>query len=88
MCLKVQFKDDVYTLLKQKGVFPYHWFDSTEKLYETALPPQTVFDSQLRNEACSDDEYQRAQKVWEAFNFSEFSEYLGLYLAGISQSFL
>jgi len=39
--LKEQFND--IELLVRKGVFPYDWFDSLEKLSERNLPPKSHF---------------------------------------------
>ena len=67
-------------LLKQKGVYPYDWMDSIEKLKERLLPPQDSFNSRLRNEACSDADYNRALDVWQEFKFQTFLEYHEHYL--------
>ena len=48
---------------------------------ESSLPPQESFNSILRNEACSDEDYNRALDVWEAFHFQTFQEYHEHYLA-------
>jgi len=36
-------------LLVRKGVFPYDWFDSLEKLCERKLPPKEEFYSKLND---------------------------------------
>ena len=66
---------------KQKGIYPYDWMDSIEKMNDRLLPPQDSFNSVLRNEACSDADYNRALDVWVAFNFQTFLEYHEHYLA-------
>ena len=38
----------------QKGHFPYEYMDGIEKLEDRALPPQSAFFSQLKNEGISD----------------------------------
>ena len=43
--LKEKFND--IELLVRKGVFPYDWFDSLEKLSEINLPPKESFYSKL-----------------------------------------
>ena len=70
-------------LLKQKGVYPYDWMNSAEKLELATLPPQKSFDSELRNEACSDEDYKRAQEVWKEFRFEKFLNYHEHYLKSI-----
>ncbi len=67
-------------LLKQKGVYPYDWMDSKEKLNQEHLPAQVEFNSILRNEARSDEDYARAKEVWQEFNFQKFIDYHEHYL--------
>jgi hypothetical protein len=67
-------------LLFAKGVFPYEFFDSLEKFNETQLPPKDAFYSNLNEESITDEEYQRALKVWEIFDCKNFRQYHDLYL--------
>ena len=67
-------------LLKQKGVYPYDWLNTKEKLNDDHLPPQVEFNSVLRDEACSDEDYARAKEVWQEFNFQKFIDYHEHYL--------
>ena len=53
--------------LLRKGVFPYQWFNSFEKLDETSLPPKEAFYSKLYDSDISDEEYQHSQKVCETY---------------------
>ena len=32
----------IVEIFKRKGVFPYEWFDSFDKLYQTEFPPYEV----------------------------------------------
>ena len=65
----------------RKGVFPYDWFDSFDKLNATQLPPKEAFYSKLSDEDITDnDNYQHAKKVWETFNMKTMREYHDLYL--------
>ena len=54
-------------MLLRKGVYPYEYMDSWEKLDETTLPAKEVFYSNLNLENISDEDYLHAQKVWEVF---------------------
>ena len=47
-------------LFKQKGVYPYEYIDSLEKLNETQLPPIEAFYSTLKQETITEEEYQHA----------------------------
>jgi hypothetical protein len=67
-------------ILKQKGVFPYEYIDSMEKLNEACLPPNEKFFSSLTNEGISDKDYTRAQEVWERFGCKTLWDYSEVYL--------
>ena len=54
-------------LLLRKGVFPYAWFDSLEKLKATELPPIEAFTNDLTGEECTPENYQHAQTIWKEF---------------------
>ncbi|RLU19832.1 hypothetical protein DMN91_008391 [Ooceraea biroi] len=46
--------EDDFELLTRKGVFPYEYVDSAEKLLETCLPPRESFHSSLIDDTYSD----------------------------------
>ena len=54
-------------LLTRKGVYPYDYVSSIEKLSETQLPPKEEFYSKLNDEDITDDDYQHAINVWNTF---------------------
>ena len=79
--MKDFYKDNKYiNLLKQKGVYPYEYIDSIEKLNETQLPPIEAFYSTLKQETITEEEYQHAQNVWNTFNCQTLLDYHKLYL--------
>jgi len=51
-----------FEMLLRKGVFPYDWFNSFEKLDETQLPPKEAFYSKLNNLNITDDDFEHALK--------------------------
>ena len=67
-------------LLTRKGVYPYDYVSSLDKLSETCLPPKEEFYSQLYDEDISDDDYQHAIKVWNTFECKSIRDYHNLYL--------
>ena len=73
------FKENV-NLLTRKGVYPYDYVSSLEKLSETQLPPKEEFYSHLNDEGISDDDYQHAVNVWNTFRCKSIREYHDLYL--------
>ncbi|XP_051168414.1 uncharacterized protein LOC127286143 [Leptopilina boulardi] len=74
------YSDDKVKLLTRKGVFPYEYIDSREKLDETQLPPKEKFYSTLNDSNVSDEDYAHAQKVWSEFNCKNLGDYVYLYM--------
>ena len=78
---KEVFKDpNLLDLLTRKGVYPYDYVSSIEKLSETQLPPKEEFYSRLNDEDISDEDYQHAIRVWNKFNCKTIRDYHNLYL--------
>ena len=73
------FKENV-DLLTRKGVYPYDYVSSIEKLTETQLPPKDQFYSKLNEEDISDEDYQHALNVWNTFKCQTIKDYHDLYL--------
>ena len=73
------FKENV-ELLTRKGVYPYDYVSSFEKLFETQLPPKEEFYSKLNDEDITDDDYQHAINVWNTFKCKTIRDYHDLYL--------
>ena len=67
-------------LIKRKGVFPYDWFDSFNRLSADHLPPKEAFHSILNDSKISEEDYIHAQNVWETFNMKTMRDYHDLYL--------
>ncbi|XP_072023059.1 uncharacterized protein [Amphiura filiformis] len=75
------FKDnEKLQLLLRKGVYPYDYVNSLEKLRETRLPPKEAFYSKLNDVELSDEDYQHARNVWDTFGMKSMREYHDLYL--------
>ena len=68
-----------FTLLLQKGVYPYEYMDSWEKFDETSLPDKKYFYSKLNLEDITDKDYSDAQKVFEEF-CTDIGDYHDLYV--------
>ena len=67
-------------LLTRKGVYPYDYVSSLDKLSETQLPPKEEFYSHLNDEDISDEDYQHAINVWNTFGCKTIRDYHDLYL--------
>lgn len=77
--LRQAFPED-WQLLTQKGIYPYEYIDSLEKLQESSLPPLSSFYSTLTESTPSPADYSRAQKVWNTFGCKTLLDYHDLYL--------
>jgi len=67
-------------LLYKKGIYPYEYIDSWERFTETRLPDKESFYSKLNDENVTDEEYEHAQAVWEAFECKTLGDYHDLYV--------
>jgi hypothetical protein len=67
-------------LLARKGVFPYDFIDSVDKLDCTTLPLKKHFYNHLTDSHISDEDYQFAQLIWREFGIQNLGEYADLYL--------
>ena len=68
------------SLLTRKGVYPYDYVASINKLKQTKLPSKEDFYSKLYDQEISDEDYQHALKVWVTFNCQTLQDYHDLYL--------
>ena len=59
--------DKKLKLMKQKGVYPYDYMDSSNRFSEKKLPNKNDFYSILNDEHICDMQYVRAIKVWNTF---------------------
>jgi hypothetical protein len=67
-------------LLFQKGVYPYCYIDSFTKFNETKLPSKEAFHNDLTDRDISEEDYQRAQCVWDFFNCKSIKDYHNIYV--------
>ena len=77
--VKRYYTGDKLSSLTRKGVYPYEYMNSLERLKETKLPPKEGFYSRLNDEGISDEDYQHAQKVWKTFEMKTLKDYHNLY---------
>lgn len=67
-------------MLERKGVFPYDYVDSYERLKDTSLPSIDHFYNELNEANISRKEYKFACQIWEQFQLKTLGEYSDLYL--------
>ena len=92
--IKRYYANDQLSLLTRKGVYPYEYMNSSEKLKETQLPPKEAFYSRLNEEGISNEDCEHARKVWKTFEMKNLGDYHNLYnrvdvllLADVFQNF-
>ena len=92
--LRSKFGNEHIDSLLQKGIYPYEYMDSFYKFKETCLPPIEEFYSSLKQSGITQEEYERAQRVWETFDLKTMGDYHDLYvttdtllLAGVFENF-
>ena len=67
-------------LVRRKGVFPYDYVDSWDKLEEEQLPSREDFFNNLTESQISEGDYEHAQNVWRTFEHNNLGEYSDHYL--------
>lgn len=80
-----EFQKDGYSseqinLVLKKGVYPYDYTSSLEKLQVKELPQKEDFYNKLNDCDISEEDYQYAQLVWKTFNIDNLGSYSDLYL--------
>jgi len=71
---KYYYKGEQFELLRKKGVYPYE-STNIERLSDGELPPKEAFYSKLNECDVSDEDYTRAQNVWNSFKCKTFRDY-------------
>ena len=77
--LESRFSGKQLEMAKRKGVFPYDWFNTIEKLYYKSLPCFEKFFSLLIGKGITEEEYDFALEFWVDFHCENFKDYLELY---------
>lgn len=72
--------EEKFKLVIRKGVLPYEYLDSWEKLEETQLPPKESFYSKITKENISQKDYDHALHIWNVFEIRTLKEYASFYL--------
>ena len=73
-------KEEVFRLMRRKGVYPYKYTDDWEKFEETSLPPKNAFYSMLNMKNISDQDHEHAQQVWNIMEKKTHPRLLSRYL--------
>ena len=74
------YDNNKFTLLLQKGVYPFEYMDDREKFNEILLPEKEDFCSHLNIEGITDAYYAHAKRVCKDFEIKNLGEYHDLYL--------
>ena len=71
--MKTHFKEEDLEIICKKGLYPYEFIDSLEKIYYPKLPDKKEFYSKLKLEGITDEEYTHAQTVYKHFKCKSFT---------------
>ncbi|KAL4091045.1 hypothetical protein QTP88_025786 [Uroleucon formosanum] len=74
------FSSEDMPLVTRKGVYPYEYINSLDKLKETHLPEKEDLYSALTKEYIKEEDYIHAKAVWKHFSYTTLGEYSDLYL--------
>lgn len=74
------FSGEKFELLRQKGVFPYNYVTSYEKLKTVALPSKNDFYDVITDTMISDEDYCRAERAWDIFQCKSLGNYSDIYI--------
>ena len=77
--VKRNYAEDKLSLLTRKGIFPYEYMNSPEKLKATQLPSKEALYSRLNDEGIGDENYAHAREVWKTFEMKNLEDYHNLY---------
>ena len=77
--VKRNYPEDKLSLLTRKGVYPYEYMNSPEKLKETKLLSREAFYYRLNGIGINDEDYEHAREVWETFEMKNLEDYHNLY---------
>ena len=67
-------------MLLRKGIYPYEYIDSLERLDETSLPSKEAFYSSLNMEGITIVDYKHAKRVYKEFKSRNLGDYHELYV--------
>jgi hypothetical protein len=71
--------DTVFKIAIRKGVYPYEFIDTIDKLYMATLPEKADFYSTLSGNLSNED-YTHAKNVWNVLNCRKFKDYHRFYI--------
>jgi len=64
----------------EKGVYPYDNMTSRDVLKQTSLPSMSEFYSNFKMEGITEDEYKRAQEMWDTYKCKNMQHFHDLYV--------
>ncbi len=76
----IDFTDDLFNRLKDKGAYPYNYMCDFKKFNLTELPSKEDFYNDLGECHIEDSIYENAQVVWDLMNIKNMGEWHDLYV--------
>ncbi len=69
-------KETHFQIAKEKGIFPYTWLDSYDKLKETSLPKMDDFRSDLTESGCTEEEWKIVESILSCMGFKNQKDFI------------
>jgi len=64
----------------EKGVYLYEYMTSRDIFKQTSLPSMSEFYSKLKMDGITEDEYKRAQEIWDTYKCKNMQEFHDVYM--------
>ena len=73
-------EEEVFRLMRRKGVYPYECMDGRKKFEETSLPTKNAFYRNPDMKGISDEDHEHAKQVWNIMEEKTLGCYHDTYL--------
>ena len=73
-------EEEVFRLMRRKGVYPYEYMDGWKKFEETSLLSKDAFYSRFNMKDISDHDHEHAQQIWNIIEKKTLGCYHNTYL--------
>ena len=78
--LSEEYSGELLEVVKEKGVYPYEYMDSSKRFNEDKFPDKCEIFSSLKDKCISKEEYDKVINIWNVFKIKTLGEYHDLYL--------
>ena len=72
--------NDIFDIMRKKGIYPYEYMDSFKRFNETRLPNIEKFYDKLSGKECTTENYLYAKLVWNKMKCENMRDYTSIYM--------